>query len=295
MKYIATFDLGGTDIKYGVIDSQKQKLIYKNSFSTPNQEGGQVIINAIINKIHKLQETFSLDGVAISSAGVIDVNTGTVLNATNTIPNFIGLKIKELIESATNLFTTVENDVNCFALAESSVHHELKNFVLITLGTGIGGAIVINGKVYRGSFFAGGEVGRVYVGNQPWEETTSVKSLVNIARSNSVLVNNGIELFDIYDKKSNPVVNFLVQQWFGRLAMGISNLIYLFNPEMVAIGGAISNRASLVDELLPFLKGTCNPTFLSNTKIITASFKNDGGLWGAFYHYQAVRTNKANT
>lgn len=289
MKYIATFDLGGTDIKYGVIDAVRNELIYKSSYPTPNQEGGLVIVNSIINKIFELQKTYSFDGVALSSGGVIDIYKGTVINATNTIPHFIGLRIKELIEEATSLYTTVENDVNCFALAESTAHPMIKNFVLITLGTGIGGSIVIDGKVYRGAFFAGGEVGRIYVGNQPWEETTSVKSLVNIARSNSVHVHNGIELFDLYDKKENLVVNFLVEQWYSRLAMGISNLIYLFNPEMVAIGGAISNRPSLLNELMPFLKATCNPTFLSNTKIVTASFKNDGGLWGAFYHHKSMK------
>ena len=147
----------------------------------------------------------------------------------------------------------MENDVNCFALAEIANRPKIKDFVLITLGTGIGGAIVVNRRIYRGASFASGEVGRMYVGDVTWEETSSVKALVSLAQAQELPVNNGIELFRLYDEGNNDAIE-LITHWYFRVAKGISNLIYLFNPEILAIGGAISNRPTLIQELMPFLK-----------------------------------------
>lgn len=284
MKYIAVFDVGGTDVKYGVFNPATNSLVFKQSFPTEAHNGAPHIFNNIINKINELKTLYDLMGVGISSAGVIDSNTGQVLNATKTIPQFIGFNIVETVSNATGLKVTVENDVNCFALAEITNRPEVKDFVLITLGTGIGGAIVVNRHIYRGFSYASGEVGRMYVGDATWEETTSVKALVSLAQAQELPIKNGIELFQLYDQK-NPEAVELINHWFYRVAKGISNLIYLFNPEILAIGGAISNRPTLIDELMPFLKETCDKTYLKNTKIVHATLQSDGGLYGAYYHF----------
>jgi predicted NBD/HSP70 family sugar kinase len=286
MKYVAVFDVGGTDVKYGLFNPADSTLVFKQSFPTCAGKGGPFIYQNIIDKTNELKQTYDLLGVGISSAGVIDSTTGVVLNATKTIPNFIGLKISETVGQATGLKVTVENDVNCFALAEIANRPKIKDFVLITLGTGIGGAIVVNRRIYRGASFASGEVGRMYVGDVTWEETSSVKALVSLAQAQELPVNNGIELFRLYDEGNKEAIE-LINHWYFRVAKGISNLIYLFNPEILAIGGAISNRPTLIQELMPFLKKTCDATYLKNTKIVTATLQSDGGLYGAYYHFCA--------
>ncbi|MFA6595432.1 MAG: ROK family protein, partial [Bacilli bacterium] len=90
----------------------------------------------------------------------------------------------------------------------------------------------------------------------------------------------------LYDEGNQEAIE-LINHWFYRVAKGISNLIYLFNPEILAIGGAISNRPTLVKELMPFLKETCDATYLKNTKIVHATLQSDGGLYGAYYHFWA--------
>ena len=286
MKYVAVFDVGGTEVKYGLFDPADNTLVFKQSFPTCAENGAPFIYNNIIDKINELKQNYDLMGVGISSAGVIDSTTGVVLNATKTIPNFIGFKIIETVSSATGLKVTVENDVNCFALAEIANRPNVKDFVLITLGTGIGGAIVVNRHIYRGFSFASGEVGRMYVGDATWEESSSVKALVSLAQAQELPINNGIELFKLYDEGNQEAIE-LINHWFYRVAKGISNLIYLFNPEILAIGGAISNRPTLVKELMPFLKETCDATYLKNTKIVHATLQSDGGLYGAYYHFWA--------
>jgi predicted NBD/HSP70 family sugar kinase len=285
MQMIGVFDLGGTFVKYGVMDGATDELVFKDSFKTPNQEGGIPIVEAIIKRIEELKRRYPLKGIAVSSGGVIDAQKGIVINATKTIPGFIGLRIKPMIEEKTGLFTTVDNDVKCFARAELSKRPTVKHFMMITVGTGIGGAAVINHQIYRGATFAGGEAGRMITNGRPWEEIASTTALVRRAQAQDIQIDNGLELFRLYDKH-DAKVSILINEWYHDLALGITNLIYLFNPEEFIIGGAVSTRSSFLDELMPHLKETCNPIYLSNTRLSVALYQNDGGMYGAYFHFK---------
>ena len=144
MKILA-FDIGGTEIKYAVCD-ESFNLSEKKSIPTNAYEGGRKIISRVVEII----KTFDgIDRIGISTAGQVDSVNGKIIYATDSIPGYTGTEIKKLIESETGIPTAVENDVNSAAIGEAifgaAKGHD--SFICLTYGTGIGGAIYLNGKI----------------------------------------------------------------------------------------------------------------------------------------------------
>ncbi len=285
MSNIIVFDIGGTDIKFGV--TKNNELIFKDKMPTLAKEiGGVNIIKNIISKIKELSSQYKFIGCAISSAGVIDPSTGIVVSATDSIPNYIGVNIKEMIEKETKLTTWVQNDVNCFAIAEKHNGNGkgINNFITLTVGTGIGGAVVINNELLLGKNFSAGEVGRMNLNDKTFEQCASITSLVIEAKNNNLDVSNGIEVFELYDNK-NEIAIKVVDNFYSNLAKGIINLLYTFNPDKVLIGGAISNRLQFINELTFYIDKYIDNKDLSKDILSTTKNKNDSGLYGALFNF----------
>ena len=147
---IITFDIGGTFIKYAFCD-ENFNLSNSTKIPTDASRGGVKLIEKVI-EIVKNHE--NIDRVAISTAGQVDSVSGSIVYATDTIPGYTGTKIREMVESATGIPTYVENDVNSAALGEAYFGKAkgYNDFICLTYGTGIGGAIWLNGDLYKGSF-----------------------------------------------------------------------------------------------------------------------------------------------
>jgi predicted NBD/HSP70 family sugar kinase len=283
---ILAFDIGGTYIKYGLIN-EKEHIIEKKQIPTLASQGGISIMSRIIEIIKKMQEHHSITGIAISSAGVIDPYLGIVLSTTDTMPGYTGTHIKEIIESKTNFFTTVENDVNCAALAEAKYSKPpLTDFIAMTIGTGIGGAIVSNKEIFHGSSYSAGEWGRLMIDGKQYEKQASITSLIEYAKENGLDVKEGLDVFNLYDQ-NHPVAKIVVEHFYNRLAVGIVNLIYSFNPKVIVIGGGISHRGDqFIDELNLALEKQLDPYFMKSLSIRLATKKNDSGMLGAYIHHQ---------
>lgn len=287
---IIVFDIGGTDTKFGIMENNK--LILNDKFPTKAKEiGGLGIINNVISKINELSKDYTFKGVAISSAGVINPNTGEVVSATDAIPNYIGVNVKKLVESKTNLTTWINNDVNCFAIAEKHIGNGngISNFITLTVGTGIGGAIVLNNELVLGKDFSAGEVGRMILNDSTFEKSASISSLVNNAKNMNLNIQNGLDVFNLFDKFDETAIK-VVSTFYSNLAKGIINLLYTFNPDKILIGGAISNRKNFINELNEYiLKYIDNKSLCENVLDITKN-KNDSGLYGAYYNF--IEKNK---
>lgn len=293
MKTIVVFDIGGTDIKFGVM--QNNNLIYKDKMPTKAKEiGGLNIINNIITKIKELSTSYKFEGVAISTAGVVDPNTGIIVSATDSIPNYIGVNIKEKVESETKLTTWVQNDVNCFAIAEkyNGSGTGINNFITLTIGTGIGGAIVINNQLLLGKNFSAGEVGRMILNDSTFEQNASISGLVSNAKKHKLNINNGIDVFDLFDKKDKTAIK-VVEEFYSNLSKGIINLIYTFNPDKVLIGGAISNRPGFINELSLYIDKFIDNKSLCQDLLLTTKHKNDSGLYGALFNFIEMEKRKS--
>jgi predicted NBD/HSP70 family sugar kinase len=289
---ILSFDIGGTAIKFGIINNQG-KLTEKYSMATDAHLGGPSILLRIIDTIHDFKHTHEISGIAISSAGVIDPIHGIVLATTDTMKDYAGIHLKEEIEKNTGIFTTVENDVNCAALAESVFGNPpLQDFLAMTIGTGIGGAIVVNGKIVHGNSYSAGEWGRMLIHGIPYEKLASLSSLLLYARELGLQVNHTHEVFEKYDQK-DPIAVKVIDRFYQYLADGIVNLIYTFNPSHLVIGGGISNRGDqFILELRSVLKQKIEPYFIDSFDIQLATLKNDSGMLGAFIHHQFQQRKK---
>jgi predicted NBD/HSP70 family sugar kinase len=286
MKHYLAFDIGGTQIKYGIV-TEKGDILSHYIMDTEAQLGGRAIIDKLIAASKSIVSNHSLSGIAISTAGQVNFHTGTIVAAGETIPHYTGVEIKKLFSEALGLPVEVRNDVDCAALGEMWLgNHETSNFIALTVGTGIGGAIVIDGKMYAGHSFSAGEWGYMLVEGEPFEKNASVSGLIHFANQYKEKRQwTGKEIFDLYDQ-GDEEIQMAVRQFYRYLAIGISNLIYIFNPEKVIIGGGVTARGErFLRELQAEINNYLLPSFQKNTEIVLAKLSNHAGMIGAVYHF----------
>lgn len=290
MKQYLAFDIGGTTIKYGVVNQDGDVLV-SDLMDTEAQSGGPAIVDKVIKKGRELLQDHRVEGIGISTAGQVDIRTGTVVGASDSIPNYVGVEIKAEIESTLNLPVTVRNDVDCAALGEQWLgDHDVKNFIALTVGTGVGGAIVIDGKMHSGHSYSAGEWGYMIIEGERFEANASISGLIRFAKRYKEDRDwNGKEIFDLYDQ-GDPDIIKAVDSFYKYLAIGITNLIYIFNPEKVIVGGGVTARGDkFLQELREAVKQQIQPNFYNNTEIVLAKLSNHAGMVGAVYNL--IRSN----
>lgn len=286
MKILA-FDIGGTEIKYGFCD-ENFNLSEKNSVPTNAHEGGKRIIERIVEIIKNLG---GADRIGISTAGQVNSQKGEIIFATDTLPGYTGTKIKEIIEAETGIPTAVENDVNSAAIGEAvfGAAKGCPDFICLTYGTGIGGAVFIDGRLYSGSSFSAGEFGHIVTHAGGRECTCGGKGCYETYASASALVNNvkeklGVEMNgrEIFKNFENPEIRAIIDDWIDEIVIGLKSLVYVFNPSLVVAGGGIMNEAYITDEINKRLIPELMNSF-RNLKIVKAQMGNDANKLGAAY------------
>lgn len=286
---IITFDIGGTFIKYALCDSEF-KLSESTKIPTEAAMGGRRLIEKIIQiiKSHK-----GIDRVGISTAGQVDSETGTVVYATDTIPGYTGTKIKEMIEKETGIPTFVENDVNSAALGEAffGKGKGKSDFICLTYGTGIGGAIWLNDNLYKGSFCSAGELGHIITHADGISCTCGGKGCYECYASASALVRRVNQIADaeldgvkIFEKENfaNPEIKAAVDAWIDEIVTGLISIVYTFNPSLIVLGGGIMNEDYIVDSINLKIQGRLMQSF-RNVKIVNTDLGNTAGMLGVAY------------
>lgn len=287
MSNILAIDIGGTTIKTGLYHSATNELTSLKSYPTEIQKETNNILTQVLNIIDNIKE--DIDGVAISSAGVIDSEAGKVVYSGYTIPNYKDTNFKKAIFEHFGLPVSVENDVNCALLGEywQGNAKGSESVVCLTIGTGIGGALLLNNEIYHGNHFAAGEVGYMIVNGKYFQDIGSTSSLVERIkkRKKSSDPIDGKTVIQLA-KKNDPVSIEELTTMLESIAIGIVNIIYLLNPHTIILGGGIMEA---FDFLKPKLhdhiqKLMVNPYFYQ-TEILPAKFGNSAGMLGAIYHY----------
>lgn len=286
---ILTFDIGGTAIKYGICNGDFE-LTEKHSVPTEAKLGGQHIIEKVIEII----ESFSdIDRVAISTAGQVDSQNGIVVYSTDNIPYYTGMMVKSIIENKTGIPCFVENDVNSAAVGEAKFGAAIgcSDFICLTYGTGIGGAIFLDGKLYKGSGNSAGELGHMIThaggkqctcgGEGCYECYASAKALLTSIKRNTGEDLNG---FQIFEKKNfeKPEIRSEIDKWIDEIISGLINIIYIFNPPLIVLGGGILNE----DYIIELIDRKIYNKLMDNYKkvnIVRAKLGNDAGMLGAAY------------
>lgn len=284
---ILAFDIGGTEIKYALCD-ENFNLSQSNSIPTNAHEGGKRIIERVVEII----KTFdNIDRIGVSSAGQVNSITGDIIFATDSIPGYTGVKIKSIIETETGIPTAVENDVNSAAIGETvfGAAKGYSDFICLTYGTGIGGAIFLNGKLFTGSSFSAGEFGHFVThaggkdctcgGKGCYETYASTSALVRSVAESTGDKMNGREIFaGIY----NPQIKACVDAWIDEIVVGLKGLIYIFNPLLIVAGGGVMNQDYITDEINKRLQDELMQSF-RKVKVVKALMGNDANKLGAAY------------
>lgn len=286
---ILCFDIGGTFIKYGLCN-ENFNLLEKDKIPTLAENGGQSIIERVIEIIEQYD---GIDRVAVSTAGQVDSENGIVVYSTDNIPYYTGMRVKSLIENKTGIPTFVENDVNSAALGEAhfGAAKGVSDFVCLTLGTGIGGAIFLNNKLYKGSASSAGELGHMIIHSGGKQCTCGGEGCYECYASASALIKavnkvSPVELnaFQIFEKENieKPEIRSEIDKWIDEIIVGLVNIIYIFNPSMIVLGGGIMNEDYII-ELIDRKIYTRLMDNFKNVKIVRPKLGNDAGMIGAAY------------
>lgn len=313
MNYYIGIDLGGTNIAVGVVD-ENYKIVSKAKRKTVVTDNPIRIIDdmaetakeAVLNADLKLSD---IKGCGVGAPGSVDCINGILYAAHNIRIN--DLNIKKLMEERLNVPTLVANDANAAALGEmlAGAGKGADNFVIITLGTGVGGGVIMNGKMLVGHNFAGGELGHIMLihNGEPctcgrkgcWETYASATALIRQTKRkmeempDSVmwsLADNNLDNVDgrtAFDamRKGDKAGKEVVDQYIEYIAAGVTDIVNIFQPEILTIGGGISKEEeALIKPITEYVNREIYSAGTGKlTKINVAQLGNDAGIIGAAF------------
>lgn len=316
--YKIGIDLGGTNIVAGVVnDSYKiiAKASCKTSIPRPESDICDSMVQVAKKAVEKAHLTMNdIDIIGIGVPGAIDPVSGVVEYSANLL--FHNWEIVKMMEERLEgKKVMIENDANAAAFGEflAGSAKGTKNAVAITLGTGVGGGIIINGKIYTGSNFAGAELGHMVIVKDGkecgcgrhgcWEAYASATGLINMTKEAILkekpefscmlsLVNgdiNKVEGKTAFDamEQGDPNAQLVINEYIHYLAIGLVNIINIFQPDVLCIGGGISKQGETL--LAPLRQIIEDERYTKHndkqTKLCCASLGNDAGIIGAAMLY----------
>ena len=295
MMYYICIDIGGTSIKYGVL-SEKGEIFIDGTVSTKVTEKENFILSDVKKLIRNILDeyrNYEIKGICVSTAGVVNPEKGEIAYAGPTIPKYTGTKIKEELEKEFSISCEVENDVNCAGLGEywKGAGKGSKSMVCLTIGTGIGGSVILDGKLLNGIGYTAGEIGYMDVNGSYIQNIASSKYLVEKVQKEKVEKEGitdaitGVDIFELA-KKGDEICIAGIDEIISNLAVGVRNIIYLLNPEVIVIGGGITAQKEYLEEKI---RKEVNDGMISDmfrkTRIELAQQGNQAGLLGALYNF----------
>ncbi|MBF9651405.1 ROK family protein [Streptococcus pseudopneumoniae] len=296
MKIIG-IDIVGTTIKADLYDDFGTSLNQFKEIETiiDYDLGTNQILNQVCDLIGEYILNYSIDGVGISTAGVVNANTGEIIYAGYTIPGYIGVNFTSEIEKRFGLSTFVENDVNCAALGElwKGQAKDKKNVVMVTIGTGIGGSIIVNGQIVNGFNYTAGEVGYIPVGNSDWQSKASTTALIHLYQKKSLKTNQTGRTFFTDLSSGDKIAKETFEIFVENLTKGLLTISYLLNPEILILGGGILAKK---DILLPEIQSSLAKNVMDNRflpkNVVAATLGNEAGRIGAVKNFLDRISNK---
>lgn len=253
MKKYIVMDIGGTFIKSSVMSPDFKEESVK---STPTKRDPEEFLAQLVELIdgYKAQYGEALQGIAISMAGFINPVTGKNTDYTCG-QRFLKYNLKEKLKELTGLRVSVENDSNCAALAEMKIGAGVgaETVCVMTVGTGIGAALIINGKLHRGKSFKAGELGfcitKYNKDAADLEPRRVVATSILVKRCSEALGKtvDGLYIFENLDKDER--IKEIYDEWVTDIAITVGNIAVALDPEKFLIGGAVSTQKRFIDDL----------------------------------------------
>ena len=280
MQNIIGIDLGGTNIKAGLV-SPSGKMIKKCEIPAEARKGTKTVINNIISSINNVK-TGKISGIGVGSPGPMDIKKGVIANPVN-LP-FRNTPLRQIIQDRFKIKTYLDNDANCFALGEAifGSGKKYENIVGITLGTGIGGGVIINKKIYHGRSNAA-ELGHMTIkfdgikarsgNNGDIEEYAAARGITRIYDGK----NNPYSIYKLA-MKGNTKAKRAFETMGHYLGIELANLLYAFDPDIIVIGGKISNSWRFFSKSM---NETIRKRYFAKPCPVVKSKLKDAGILGA--------------
>jgi len=310
--YFIGVDLGGTNIKFGIV-SEKGKVLQKGIISAQANLGRDAILKNINKAIEESiafarRKNIKIKGIGVGSPGTVNLNSGKIEGSCPNLPQMVNVNLKGWLSKNFKFPIYVDNDANAMALAEFKfgAAKGYKDALCLTLGTGIGGGIILDSRLFHGSNFAGAEFGHMTIcyngrrcncgGIGCLEMYASAPAMVKEAkrllhRNRKSIIHRLVQgdlnkltteiIFDA-ERKGDVLASDVANQACGYLGAGIASAVNLLNPQVVVIGGGVSEEGqSFIRRIKKEVKKRAFPSATKNLKVIKAKLGNDAGFIGA--------------
>lgn len=286
---ILALDIGGTAIKVAMVTPEGD-ILTSNEYPSDGKKGGDHIIKKACQIISSYE---GYDRIGISTTGQVNSASGSIVFANENVPNYTCMPIRQIISKEFGLPVAVENDVNAAALGEAhyGAGKGYKDFLCLTYGTGVGGAIVINQKIYGGSKGVAGEFGHIithpdgldcacgYKGC--YEQYASTTALIRESMRVDPNLSNGRKIFDKLHT-GDLVIKKIINEWIDEIVLGLVSLVHAFNPNCLILGGGILSQAYIINEINSKLPGRIMQSY-ADISVRKAELGNNAGVLGAAY------------
>lgn len=294
------FDMGATSTKTGVVNDGK--ILTRGYVIETRQDGNTAaLIDSFIHEIQRLQQIHpEVEAVGFGVPGIINPVQGTVMNLTN-VKGWSNIPLRSMIMERTRLVGNLENDAKAMAYAEwkHGAGQSVPNVVCVTLGTAVGGALILNGRLYRGATYVAGEIGQtsidyngvdfVYGNKGALEAYVGHRQISAFARElykqHGRTLSDDEAHLDHLSKAADEGDTVADDVWRSvglKIGVGLTNVIWLVNPDRIVIGGGVANAGErLFRYIRQTIQSRCEKTFWKNLDIVPATLGNDAGIIGA--------------
>lgn len=295
MGSVIAMDVGGTAVKYAVVD-QRGGISQQGSMETRAQEGGEALMARMLSQMDRMKGEDIL-GVAVSTAGHVSCDHASVVYASN-LPGWTGMPIARRVRQHTGHPCIVENDVNAAALGERwlGAARDCRALLMLTLGTGVGGAVIMNGQLLTGAGGAAGEFGHICLHPGGMACDCGLQGCFERYASTSALKARSLSLPQGHPGRGDVKALFaasrqgdwdaaaVLSPWLEDLAQGLASLVHCYNPDVLLLGGGVSAQGQYLSDLVyARLKDKVMPSFLTGLQVKTALLGNQAGMLGAAY------------
>ncbi|MFC2476437.1 MAG: ROK family protein [Catonella sp.] len=300
-------DIGGTAVKFGLVNGEGVMVSEVSEYSVKFDNYETPIIETVVKSVKEFMSKnnknfFDINGIGVSATGGINSKLGIVEGSAGHIKNWEGTNIKKRLEAEFGMNTAVLNDANAAALGEmwKGAAKGRENVVVMTIGTGVGGGIIVDSKILLGSKGFAGEIGHIPVNVDGEECSCGNTGCIEHYGSTSALVRNiknavisgeiiGINEDEIDGRlifkqvsAGNKVVIKYVDEWINYISAALVGLVHIFNPEMVILGGGVSKQKEFfVDKVRDKVLHSVMDNFAQSLSIEAAELGNNAGIIGA--------------
>ena len=310
---VIAIDLGGSKIAVGIV-SPKYQILARAHHPTLANEGVDSVINRIVLAVKQISSSNSLalsqlDGIGIAAAGAIDLHKGIVTLSPN-LPGWHDVPLGDIISEELNVRTWLINDADAEALGEHrfGIGKGINNLIYLGVGTGIGGAVIIDGKLYIGVCGSAGEIGHMTIDSSGpkcecgnigcFEMLASGKAMAREATErighgersslseivSDRLANITAKEVALAAQKGDSLATEVISNAATYLGIGLVNLVNIFNPAMIIVGGGVANMGDrLLEPARQMVREKAFPVSAAAVRIVATELGDDAGLLGAAF------------